>query len=133
MCDTGRVMPRSENPAERVRGRIKRWMETAQLGQRELATDIGKSQVWLQKVLTGENSVRLRDLDAVAHALRTTAAELVRDDADERYTLDLSPTEVRVIEKLRRRPEILDGITKVLQIFPPNGHAGTGNPKPKGV
>ena len=126
-------MSRRDNPAERVRERIKRWMETAQLGQRELARDLGKSQVWLQKVLAGENAVRLRDIDLIADALRTTAAELLRDSDDERYTLELTPTEVRVIERLRRRPEILEGITKVLQIYPPVPPKGTSNPKPKGV
>ena len=98
------VADRPQNPAQRVRERMRRWMQTTQLGQRDFAKDLAKSQVWLQKVLGGENSVRLKDLDAVARAMRTTASELVRTE-EERYQLELSPTEVRIVEQLRRKPD----------------------------
>lgn len=117
MCDTGRVNMSAEtdNPAGRVRERMRAWMETTQVGQREFAGDLQKSQVWLQKVLTGENHVRLKDLDEVAHAMRTTSSELVRSKED-RYQLELTPTEVRILEKLRRRPEAFQAVAALLQI-----------------
>lgn len=112
------VMNTALNPAERVRERMRRWMETANLDQRTFAGDLKKSQVWLQKVLTGENQVRLRDLDQIADAMRTTTTELVRSD-EERYTLELTPTEVRIVEALRRlRADVLDAFLKLLDARP---------------
>jgi transcriptional regulator with XRE-family HTH domain len=112
-------------PAERVRERMERWLAVTGLSQREFAAELDKSQVWLQKVLAGENDVRLRHLDDVARAMRTTAAELVREE-DERYQLELTPTEVRIIEQLRRQQDMFTGIAMVLRIpgqvgGPPNG------------
>lgn len=116
------------NPADRVRDRLRRWIETTKIGQRELAGDLKKTQVWLQKVLAGENHIRLRDLDDVASAMRTTASELVRGDED-RYQYELAPTEVRIIEHIRHRPETLYAIATLLRIDlpkpppPKNGQA----------
>jgi transcriptional regulator with XRE-family HTH domain len=104
-----------DDPASRVRERMKRWMDVTQVGQREFASDLKKTQVWLQKILSGENDVRLKDLDAVADAMRTTASELVRSE-DERYQLELTPTEVRLLENLRRRPEAFAGLASLLRI-----------------
>lgn len=103
------------NPAERVRERLKQWMDTTKIGQRELAKDLGKSQVWLQKVLAGQNEIRLRHLDDVARALRTSARELVRGEED-RYSFELGPTEVRIVEKLRHRPKAKQAIADLLDI-----------------
>lgn len=104
-----------DTPAERVRERMKHWLETTGLSQDEFVADLQKSQVWLQKVLKGENHVRLKDLDAVADAMRTTASELVRGTS-ERYQLELTPTEVRIVEKLRRRPTAFNAVAELLQI-----------------
>jgi transcriptional regulator with XRE-family HTH domain len=117
--DSARLtMTEPRDPAERIRERMRRWMDTTQLDQRTFAEDLGKSQVWLQKVLSGENSVRLKDLDRLAEAMRTTASELVRSN-EERYQLELSPTEVRVIEQLRRAPDTYRAITILLKIPAP--------------
>lgn len=103
------------SPAARVRARMKQWLETTGIGQRAFAADLQKTQIWLQKILKGENHVRLRDLDDIAQAMRTTASELVRSD-DERYQLELSPTEVRLLERLRRRPEMFNAVVALLGI-----------------
>lgn len=105
-------------PAERVRERLKHWLEITNLTQRELARTVKKSQVWVKHIVHGTNEVRLRDLDIIADAMRTTASELVRAE-DERYQLELSPTEVRVIEKLRRRPELFQAVCTICEIPPP--------------
>lgn len=107
--------PETKTPADRVRERMERWMTLTGLSQREFAADLDKTQVWLQKVLAGENDVRLRNLDEIARAMRTTAAELVRDD-EVRYQLELTPTEVRLIEQLRRRPDAFRALTMLLDI-----------------
>lgn len=102
-----------KNPAERLRDRLEHWMGVTKLGQRELAKTLGKSQIWLQKVLAKENHVRLKDLDDIADALRTTASELLRTE-EERYTMELAPTEVRIIERLRHRPDLFDALASLL-------------------
>lgn len=109
------MMTNRPDPAERVRQRMKAWIDATKIQQREFAKDLNKSQVWLQKVLSGDNHVRLKDLDLVADALHTSAAELVRD-SEERYDYMLSISEVRIIERLRRRPRMLHGIADILGI-----------------
>lgn len=113
-----------KTPAERVRERMARWLEVTGLTQREFADALQKTQVWLQKVLKGENDVRLRQLDEIARAMRTTAAELIRDD-EERYQLELTPTEVRIMEQLRRAPESYAAIATLLHVphLPPHSTA----------
>lgn len=111
-------MASADSPADRVRARLKHWLDITKLGQRQFAQDVGKTQVWLQKVLSdGEkgNDVRLRDLDTIARAMRTTASELVRT-ADDYYALELTPTELRIIEQLRRRQELLLAVATILGV-----------------
>jgi transcriptional regulator with XRE-family HTH domain len=110
LCDNMATMA---GPAERVRLALERWLDTTKLTQRQFAKDLNKSQPWLDKVLQGVNHVRLEDLDDIAAALRTSAAELVRTD-DERYRLELTPTEVRLIERIRHRPGLIDAVTFIL-------------------
>lgn len=106
------------NPAERVRERMRRWMELTRLPQMEVARELGKTQPWLDKILQGKNYVRLRDLDQIAAAMRTTASELVRDES-EHYTLELTPTELRFVEQLRRRPELVEAIATLMRAMRP--------------
>src|SRR5688572_3292760 len=88
-----------QSPADRVRERLRRWKDLTGQNQEQLAQSLGKSKIWIQKVLGGENHARLRDLDTIAQAMRTTASDLVRADED-RYQLELTPTEVRIVEQL---------------------------------
>ena len=97
------------NPPERVRDHLRRWMETTGVGQRAFAKSLGKTQVWLQKVLQGENHVRLRDLDQIAEGMRTTAADLIRTETD-RQLIEVTPSELRLIERIRHRPDYLDAV-----------------------
>lgn len=106
------------SPADRVRDRMRRWLEIAGLTQDQFAVNIGRTQEWLQAILKGKNDPRLRDLDEIARAMRTTASELVRLSED-RYQLELTPTEVRIFEKLRRNMEFFAGVCLLLEIPPP--------------
>ena len=105
------------DPAERVQARLRRWLDTTGLSQREFAADLQRSQVWLQKVLAGKIRVTLKDLDRVARAMRTTASELVRTE-EERYQLELTPTELRLLEALRRRPEAYESLFDLMHLPP---------------
>lgn len=121
-------------PAERVCERMRLWMDTTGIGQRQFAADLDKTQVWLQKILSGENHVRLRDLDRVAAAMRTTASELVRGEED-RYQLEATPGELRLIEKLRHDPESFASVAhlvgiKVITPAPTKPDSRRRNPSP---
>lgn len=122
-------MHETQNPAVRVRERMKRWIDTTKVGQREFARDLDKSQVWLQKVLAGKNEVRLRQLDDVARALHTTASELVRGE-DERYQFELGPTEARIVENMRHKPETRKAIAQLLGI--PEEHPAISEKQKRG-
>jgi transcriptional regulator with XRE-family HTH domain len=93
----------ADDPAARVRRRLAEWIEIVGLTQREVAAELNRSQPWLDKILSGENSVRLKDLDDIARRMRTSASDLVRETT-ERRTVELTPSEFRLIERLRRRP-----------------------------
>lgn len=105
----------SSNPAQRVKERMQHWMETTGLDQRTFAKALGKTQVWLQKVLRGTNNVTLKDLDIIAKAMRTTACELVRGP-EETYELHLSQAELRVIEQLRYQPDLFDALASFMRL-----------------
>jgi hypothetical protein len=118
--------PPHPHPAERVRDRIREWLDLTKQGQREFAAQCGgKSQVWLQKILIGDagdgNDIRLRDLDLIAAAMRTSAAELVRG-FERRFILELTADELRVLEQLRRNPQTMRGISILLGDSEPAHH-----------
>lgn len=129
--------PTSDTPADRVRERMRQWLEMADLTQDEFAASMSKTQEWLAAILKGKNDPRLRDLDLIADAMRTSASELVRATSD-RYQLELTPTEVRILEKLRRKPDTLKGLLLLLDVgpgsaqerisVPNNGTVGTETP-----
>lgn len=108
-------MDTAANPAKRVRERMQQWLDLTKLGQREFAKAMQKSQIWLQKVLSGENHVRLKDLDIVAAAMRTTAADLVRTE-DRRYLIECTPAEFAVLERLRMRRESFEAVRMLLDV-----------------
>lgn len=111
-CDNARMAP-PPNPAERVRQRLLRWIDDTKITQRDFAALFGKTQAWLEKILQGENHVRLEDLDVVAGVLRTTASDLLRQ-TDERYQVDCSPTEIRILEAMRQSPDVARGVLLIL-------------------
>lgn len=104
-----------DTPATRVRDRMKDWLQVTGISQQEFVEELQKTQPWLAAILKGKNDVRLADLDIIAQAMRTTASELVRT-SDERYQLELSPTEVRIMERLRHRPEMYGAIATLLRV-----------------
>jgi transcriptional regulator with XRE-family HTH domain len=105
-----------DDPAERVRERIERWLELTGLTHQEFADEMGHSKEWVQKILSRQNKVRLQDIDKIAALMRLTASELVRNGESERYQMDLAPTEVRLVEKLRRTPHGMESLAYLLKL-----------------
>ena len=86
-------------PSERAKVRLKYFLDRDAWTQREFASKLDKSQPWLQKILSGENAIRLDDLDAIAAALKIPPGELVRDA--EHDLMELTPLEVTLIHAFR--------------------------------
>lgn len=86
-------------PAERARERLRHHLERDVWTQREFAQKVGKSQPWLVKILSGENSLRLDDLDIIALALRIPPAELIREAENE--IVEVTPSELRALRGIR--------------------------------
>jgi transcriptional regulator with XRE-family HTH domain len=106
--------------AERVRQRVIALMEDLDLSQRQLAERVGRTQPWVAKVVRGPKrggqDVRLEDLDDLAMALGVTAVEMVRDPGLE-FVADLTPSEMRILEQLRRIPQTgFDAVRTLLSL-----------------
>lgn len=102
-------------PSERVRGRLQSLIDRDVWSQRELAKRVGKSQPWLQKILSGENSLRLDDIDAMAAACRVPPAELIRDADNE--IVEVTPSELRALRRIRElEPEQVAHILAILEM-----------------
>jgi hypothetical protein len=102
---------RHENAAERVRRRIKDWLDAEGRGSRtELADAVTglygetRSQSWVTDITQGRQDVRLRDLDALARGIGVPPGDLVRHD-DNLY-LEVTPSETRVLRFFRSLPDV---------------------------
>lgn len=71
--------------------------------QKTFADYMGKSEAWLTNVLSGKRGLRIIDLDRVADFFRLPVSEFVREaDAE---LVEVTPTEKKLLRKLRRAPE----------------------------
>lgn len=106
---------RHENAAERVRRRIKDWIDAAGHGSRTRLADAvtglygqSRSPSWVTDILDGPDDggqdLRLRDLDAVALAMAVPPGDLVRH-ADNLY-LEVTPSEMRLLRFFRALPDV---------------------------
>jgi transcriptional regulator with XRE-family HTH domain len=64
---------------DRVRTNVECLMEMRRMTQAELAEQIGKSQPWLSKRLTGATPFQIEDLDLVGDAFGLSPAQLLQD------------------------------------------------------
>jgi len=69
----------------------------------------GKKDGWINAIKKGRNSLKLEHLDTVAHVLRMTTGDLVREG---NAGWDLRPTELRVVQALRLLPFALQDRTR---------------------
>ncbi len=65
--------------SERLRERVRDFMDAQRFSQTKLATRLGKTQSWLSRRLSGNQSFRLRDLDQLADIFGVTVPELFFD------------------------------------------------------
>lgn len=108
--------------AERATMRIREEMTERKISQRELAGLLKCSQGRVAKLLNGGVNLRLNDVGTLTEAVGITVVEALRDRGLEFYA-ELTPCEVRILERLRRRPAALQGALLMLGL--------PGDEKPK--
>lgn len=110
------TLVRAENAAVRVRRRIADWVKREGHGSRKRLAEAvrglyGKprSSAWVTDLLDGPEAggqdLRLRDLDAVAAALKVPPGELVARD-DHEYT-EVTPSERKLLRYYRTLPAVI--------------------------
>jgi len=90
-------------------------MTERHVSQRDLAEILNCSQGRVAKILNGGVMLRVNDLAILADAVGITVVEALRDRGFEFYA-ELTPSEVRVLERLRRRPNALRGVMMILDL-----------------
>lgn len=109
--------------AERARMRLKEEMHVRDITQRDLADELTKrtGEKWTQsrigKVLTGRVALHVDDLALVSDCIGVSVIEVLRDRGLEFYA-ECTPTEVRLLEWLRRRPQQARSLMQFADIIP---------------
>lgn len=101
--------------SERALLRIREEMTERHLSQRDLAEALKCSQSRVAKILHGGVNLRLDDLQTLANAVGVSLTEVLRDRGLEFYA-EMTPTELRVLEKVRRRPAVLHAVMLLLDM-----------------
>lgn len=118
---TVRAMLHGERVSERARRRIREEMDARGISQRALADILSRrsNEVWSQprlgKLLTGRVHLRLDEAALIADCIGLSAAEVIRDRGLEFYA-EMTPTEVRILERIRQRPHIMGALMVLLDI-----------------
>lgn len=104
--------------SEQVRERIRDEMTRTKMSQRDLAGIVGWTQSRVAHILTGHVEMKVDDLSAMAFGLGLSATELVRDRGME-FCAEMTPTELRMLERVRQLPKpVLDAVMTILQVAP---------------
>jgi hypothetical protein len=126
--------------SDRIRARLRDEIEALNLSQDDVAERMTRitGEEWRQgdvwKMLSAKGNVHLRvnEVDAMARALGLTLTEVVRDPGLEFYA-EMTPSELRLFQVLRRNPSWLDAVLQlILGLRRPQGdELVTVKPKPK--
>lgn len=126
--------------SDRVRQRLKDAMADLDMSQRELSEVLSSQtqETWSQsrvlKVLNGHVELRVEDVNAIAGVVGISLCEAVRDPGMEFYA-EMTPTELRLFQVLRRKPSQLDAMMTLLGVPRPASERPpdvlTMPPKPK--
>ena len=90
---------------ERARERIRVEKAARKLSERELADLLQWSQSKVAQKLSGRTPMTLDELDALCFAVGIAPSEAVRDHGLE-FCSEMTPTELRTLQQLRRLPSI---------------------------
>ena len=121
-------------PSERARQRMREHLRRRNISQRILAERLERltgdtwSQSRVHKVLVGRVELRVDDVAYIASVADTSLVDIMREPGRE-FVADLTPTELRVIEAIRARPEM---ILPLLQLLEPTTRGANGGRLPVG-
>lgn len=102
--------------ADRARLRLREEMSRKHLSQRELADLLKWSQSRVARAMTGRSGIALDDLDALCFGVGLSVVEAVRDHGLE-FLAEMTPTELRVLERIRQLPRpTLDALMTLLNV-----------------
>lgn len=90
--------------SDAVRERLREEMARQNLSQRDAAQLLNWSQSRIAKLLTGRIQLDIDDVEAFSTVLNVRPTELVRDRGLE-FAAEMTPTELRVLERLRALPK----------------------------
>lgn len=106
----------AESPSERARLRIREEMARKHLSQRDLAGILDWSQSRISKNLNARIELGLDDLAAMCFGVGLSLTEAVRDHGLE-FCAEMTPTELRVLERFRQLPPpIMEAVMTLLQV-----------------
>lgn len=107
----------------RVRARLADELRARNITQRECAERLTAEtgELWTQsrigKVLNGAVELRVDDVEAIARVAGIFLSEAVRDRGLEFYA-EMTPLELRVLERIRQKPTTLNALLVLLDLSP---------------
>ncbi len=126
----------TDDLARRVVQRLKEEKATRKMSERDLAGILQWSQSKITQKLGGRTPITLQELEALCFALGLQPTEVVRDRGYE-FCAELTPSELRFLERLRRLPRpVVDSLMVLLKV-PESGEEGPrkkpaiGKPRPR--
>lgn len=101
---------------DRARARLKEQKTHLGFSERDLAGMLGWSQARVAQKFCGRTPITLNELDAFCTVLNLSPTEVVRDPGLE-FVADLTPTELRLLERVRQLPPVLrESVLNLLEI-----------------
>jgi hypothetical protein len=110
--------------SQRVRARVRDELTHRRISQRVAAERLEQytSEPWSQskvhKILTGQVQLMVDELAAFARVLDLSLADLMREPGRE-FVADLTPSELKVLEAIRERPEMIPHLLAIVGSPPP--------------
>lgn len=113
--------PKALRASDRARQRLREELDARDIGQQALADALTQltGDVWTKSkvnhVLNGRVQLLVDDADAIGTICKLYLTEVVRDRGLEFYA-EMTPTELRILDGLRKKPHVLRGILMLLQM-----------------
>jgi transcriptional regulator with XRE-family HTH domain len=105
----------ADSLSERVRRRLRDEMAAKNLNQADVAGRLQWTQSRVSKLLNGKVDLRLEDVEALCFSVDISIVEVVRDHGLE-FCAEMSPSELRILERLRQLPpQVVEALMMLLQ------------------
>ena len=120
----------ADSASERARLRVRDEMARKHLSQRDVAGILDWSQARVSKNLNARVEMGVDDLAALCFAVGIPITEAVRDHGLE-FCAEMTPTELRLLERIRQLPpNVVEGLMGLLSVRPNTRTEERGVTKP---